>query len=401
MLNTCLCESVRHCPADLCLLTIRPPVLRMAPPAGENERVSLGKNPVKARGPVESWLGQVESNMVSSLRRLAKAGVTSYPTEPRQEWVLQQPAQLVIAVSQVYWCNAVEEVLQGEVPQQGLESFYQVGVTAAGGVDQSNCDFEMNHPAQLEPTVRLQSAGQLHTATVQVDAMHRLLLTREALLPVLLPQVNVKQLSDLTKLVRGSLSNLSRRVLAALITIDVHARDIIGVLVAKRVSSTNDFDWQMQLRYYWEEEDLVVRQVRLCGGWTWVGEIMSVHLPAGACRDLPECTQKTLASPGNGRLAQDCGAMQALLVALETSTHANHDVGSHACWHVPTGQRPVPVCLRVPGGPAAPGGHTHDRPLLPHPHRRTAPEAGWSARWACRWVGPHAGAFAPAISYTM
>lgn len=111
----------------------------MAPPAGENERVSLGKNPVKARGPVESWLGQVESNMVSSLRRLAKAGVTSYPTEPRQEWVLQQPAQLVIAVSQVYWCNAVEEVLQGEVPQQGLESFYQVGVTAAGGVDQSNC----------------------------------------------------------------------------------------------------------------------------------------------------------------------------------------------------------------------------------------------------------------------
>lgn len=109
----------------------------MAPPAGENERVSLGKNPVKARGPVESWLGQVESNMVSSLRRLAKAGVTSYPTEPRQEWVLQQPAQLVIAVSQVYWCNAVEEVLQGEVPQQGLESFYQVGVTAAGGVDQS------------------------------------------------------------------------------------------------------------------------------------------------------------------------------------------------------------------------------------------------------------------------
>lgn len=140
--------------------------------------------------------------------------------------------------------------------------------------------------------------------------MDQLLLTREALLPLLLPQVNVKQLSDLTKLVRGSLSNLSRRVLAALITIDVHARDIIGVLVAKRVSSTNDFDWQMQLRYYWEEEDLVVRQVRLCGVWMWVGEIMSVYSPAGACRDVPECTQKILASPGNGSLAQNCGAMQ-------------------------------------------------------------------------------------------
>lgn len=36
-----------------------------------------------------------------SLRRLARAGHTSYTEEPRQEWVLRQPAQLVIVVSQV------------------------------------------------------------------------------------------------------------------------------------------------------------------------------------------------------------------------------------------------------------------------------------------------------------
>jgi hypothetical protein len=74
-------------------------------------------------------------------------------------------------------------------------------------------------------------------------------------------QVNVQQLAALTKLVRGELSQLARRALVALITVDVHARDIVESLVVKRVSSAMGFDWQMQLRYYWEEDDLVVRQV--------------------------------------------------------------------------------------------------------------------------------------------
>jgi dynein heavy chain len=70
--------------------------------AGEGERVSLGKNPTKARGSVEHWLSAVESAMVSSLRRLAKQGTASYAEEPRADWVLHQPAQLVLAVSQVH-----------------------------------------------------------------------------------------------------------------------------------------------------------------------------------------------------------------------------------------------------------------------------------------------------------
>lgn len=61
---------------------------------------------------------------------------------------------------------------------------------------------------------------------------------------------------------RGDVSSLSRRLLAALITIDVHSRDIVSSLLSKGTSSTQDFEWQMQLRYYWEEDDLVVRQVR-------------------------------------------------------------------------------------------------------------------------------------------
>jgi len=65
--------------------------------------VALGKSAVMARGMVESWLNQVESAMVASLRRLAKAGVASYVEESRDQWVQQphNPSQLVIAISQV------------------------------------------------------------------------------------------------------------------------------------------------------------------------------------------------------------------------------------------------------------------------------------------------------------
>lgn len=40
----------------------------------------------------------------------------------------------------------------------------------------------------------------------------------------------------------------------ALVTTDVHARDIVEGLLKENVSSIYDFGWQQQLRYYWEEE---------------------------------------------------------------------------------------------------------------------------------------------------
>ncbi|GFR44385.1 hypothetical protein Agub_g5605 [Astrephomene gubernaculifera] len=165
--------------------------------SGEGERVSLGKN-TKARGNVEKWLGDVESAMIANLKKLAKSGWVSYPEEARSGWVLKQPAQLVIAISQVYWCHGVEEALKSTDPVQALG------------------DYRM---------------------------------------------INVRQLADLTKLVRGELSSLHRRIIAALITIDVHARDIVDSLHAGGVTDINSFQWQMQLRYYFENEDIIVRQV--------------------------------------------------------------------------------------------------------------------------------------------
>ena len=92
--------------------------------------------------------------------------------------------------------------------------------------------------------------------------------------------VNIQQLEQLTILVRGDLKDLQRKVIVALVTTDVHARDIIEEMTNDKVSSVFDFKWVKQLRYYWEEEegevnngDCVIKQVsaRLKYGYEYMG----------------------------------------------------------------------------------------------------------------------------------
>lgn len=51
-------------------------------------------------------------------------------------------------------------------------------------------------------------------------------------------QVNVVQLTQLIELVRGNLDPIRRKIIVALITCDVHARDIVESLMKEQVSST-------------------------------------------------------------------------------------------------------------------------------------------------------------------
>jgi dynein heavy chain len=56
-------------------------------------------------------------------------------------------------------------------------------------------------------------------------------------------ETNVSQLQQLTELVRGNLHDLQRKVIVALVTTDVHARDIIDEMRDDKVSSVFDFKW--------------------------------------------------------------------------------------------------------------------------------------------------------------
>ena len=56
--------------------------------------------------------------------------------------------------------------------------------------------------------------------------------------------MNESQLAQLTELVRGKLTSLQRKIIVALVTTDVHARDIVEGLMKDNVSSVYDFGWQ-------------------------------------------------------------------------------------------------------------------------------------------------------------
>nr|XP_060479238.1 dynein axonemal heavy chain 6 [Panthera onca] len=176
-------------------------ILAMLSPEGE--RVSLGKG-LKARGNVEDWLGKVEEAMFTSLRRLCKAAIADYQGKPRTDWVIAgHPSQVILTISQIMWCRDLTECLERE-----------------GG----------NHIEALEA----------------------------------FEEVNFERLNALAATVRGSLPKLHRNIITALITIDVHARDIVTELVQAKVDEVDSFDWQRQLRYYWDiDQDNCVARMAL------------------------------------------------------------------------------------------------------------------------------------------
>lgn len=157
----------------------------------EGERVPFQKL-VKARGNVETWLGHVEESMMTSLRKLTKASIGDYESRPRHEWVTLHASQVVLTVSQIMWCRDLTECLTSEEDILG----------AVRGAE----------------------------------------------------ELCFQNLTKLASLVRGELAKLTRSIITALITLDVHARDIVSNMVQNEVTSLNDFEWQKTLRYYWDQD---------------------------------------------------------------------------------------------------------------------------------------------------
>jgi len=61
-----------------------------------------------------------------------------------------------------------------------------------------------------------------------------------------------EQLNDIVRLVRSDLTKLQRTTLGAMVTMDVHGRDVLTSMVAAGVDKLNDFNWISQLRYYYD-----------------------------------------------------------------------------------------------------------------------------------------------------
>jgi len=69
------------------------------------------------------------------------------------------------------------------------------------------------------------------------------------------------QLTNIVNMVRGELTKLERATISALVTIDVHARDVVVQMSQDGVHDPKDFKWLAQLRYFWEDDTLKVRMI--------------------------------------------------------------------------------------------------------------------------------------------
>jgi len=156
----------------------------------EGEEIELGKN-LKARGNVEDWLSAVEANMKLSLQKLMKVGLLDYPTKERKDWVREHSGQIVATAAQMTWVQGSEAALRSENPVESMGKWYQE---------------------------------------------------------------NLGELQELIVLIRGELTKRQRAVIVALVTTDVHARDILETLYNDKIDDIGNFMWQMQLRYYWDAD---------------------------------------------------------------------------------------------------------------------------------------------------
>ena len=75
---------------------------------------------------------------------------------------------------------------------------------------------------------------------------------------------------------RQPLERLLRLRIVGIITKDVHGRDILERLIKTQTMDTQAFEWQMQLRFYWERheqaEECIIRQTITKFRYNYVGD---------------------------------------------------------------------------------------------------------------------------------
>ncbi|XP_023680034.2 dynein axonemal heavy chain 11 isoform X2 [Paramormyrops kingsleyae] len=151
------------------------------------------QNPCHCIGAVEVWLSHLEDCMRETVRRRVAEAVASYEEKPREQWVQEQPAQVALLGSQIWWSTDVGIAFQKV--EEGFESALK--------------DY---HKKQII------------------------------------------QLNSLINMLLGELLPGDRQKIRTICTIDVHARDVVSKLLAQKVTSAQAFSWSCQLRHRWDEE---------------------------------------------------------------------------------------------------------------------------------------------------
>jgi hypothetical protein len=110
----------------------------------------------------------------------------------------------------------------------------------------------------------LRVTGLLDMFNKQCSYLNRLYVAAQARKAVRqLKKKWVSYLSKLTGITRSKINKIERNKTVSLITIEVHARDVIDKLAKVGCTAATDFEWVSQLRFYWdrEQDDCFVKQV--------------------------------------------------------------------------------------------------------------------------------------------
>ncbi|XP_053163841.1 dynein axonemal heavy chain 14 isoform X5 [Hemicordylus capensis] len=166
----------------------RPPVVIMIRSA-EGEILLIPKA-VRVRGPVEQWLGNVESAMYYMIQRFISAGITEWDQMEFKEWFFTHPGQVVLVVSQIMFTMECEKAFLSFNPKERMIA---------------DCDELISLLEQL--------------AEIASDVLHY----------------------------------HKQSTLEALVTLYIHCRDILTTLLDHEVYNSEDFEWIRQLRYEWHE----------------------------------------------------------------------------------------------------------------------------------------------------
>ncbi|XP_076854099.1 dynein axonemal heavy chain 10 [Brachyhypopomus gauderio] len=169
--------------------------------SAEGEMLEL-RQPVPAEGRVEDWMTGVLLEMRRTNRLITKEAIYFYSHhKTRVEWMLDYQGMVVLAGNQVWWTWEVEDV------------FHKI------------------------------AAGDKQALKLYAKKMHQ-------------------QIDDLVRRITQPLKKNDRRKLNTVLIIDVHARDIVDSFVRDSITDAREFEWESQLRFYWDREpdDLLVRQ---------------------------------------------------------------------------------------------------------------------------------------------
>ncbi|XP_074640231.1 dynein axonemal heavy chain 10-like [Tubulanus polymorphus] len=177
-------------------------MLANAMASSEGEIMEFRTN-VSAEGRVEEWMTQVLGEMRKANRLITKEAIFYYggTGKTRVEWMMDYQGMVCLAGNQVWWTWEVEDVF------------------------------------------RKVKKGQKMALKDYAKKLH-------------------KQIDALVVQVRSPLSVNDRKKFNSVLIIDVHARDIIDGFVRDSIMDAREFEWESQLRFYWEREpdELLVRQ---------------------------------------------------------------------------------------------------------------------------------------------